>query len=151
MVKSPSLVAFFKTIAHARREWAGHPDMNREGERNLGVQNFDTAYARRARLTIEVLLQGKWRIEILCAMRRGPVRLGQLARLIPDASKKMLTQNLRKLEADGIVIRSDLSDTLLHIEYGLKEGAREAVFRLLDELEQWGNSYLRKANTRIHF
>ena len=84
-----------------------------KGEQNLGVQHFDAAYARHARLTTDVLLQGKWRIEILCAMRRGPVRLGQLARLIPDASKKMLTQNLRKLEADGIVIRSDLSDTTL--------------------------------------
>jgi DNA-binding HxlR family transcriptional regulator len=120
--------------------------MNGESEHTLGVQNFDTAYVRRARLTTEVLLQGKWRIEILCAMSRGPVRLGQLARLIPDASKKMLTQNLRKLEADGIVIRSDLSDTTLHIEYVLKEVARESVCGLLGELEKWGDFYLRKAN-----
>jgi DNA-binding HxlR family transcriptional regulator len=114
--------------------------MNRESKHNPGVHNFDTAYARRARLTTEVLLQGKWRIEILCAMRQGPVRLGQLARLIPAASKKMLTQNLRKLEADGIVIRSDLSDTTLHVEYDLNDSAREAVCALLDELAKWAPS-----------
>ena len=40
------------------------------------------------------LLQGKWRIQILCVMGEGPTRLGQLARLIPSASKKVLAQNL---------------------------------------------------------
>jgi hypothetical protein len=52
------------------------------------VQNFDTAYARRAHLTTEVLLQGRWRIEILCALRQGPVRLGQLTRFIPPLPRR---------------------------------------------------------------
>jgi DNA-binding HxlR family transcriptional regulator len=108
----------------------------------VSIPKLDPTYAQRARLTTEVLLQGKGRIEILCAMRSGPVRLGQLARLIPAASKKMLTQNLRRLEGDGIVISSDLSDTTLHIEYDLSDGAREAVCALLDELAKWGDSYL---------
>jgi DNA-binding HxlR family transcriptional regulator len=108
--------------------------MNKENKRNPDICSFDTAYTRRARLTTEALLQGKWRIEILCVLRQGSVRLGQLARLIPDASKKMLTQNLRKLEAYGLVIRSDLSDTTLHVEYDLNDSAREAVSALLDEL-----------------
>jgi DNA-binding HxlR family transcriptional regulator len=118
--------------------------MNREDKFNVGVEKFDPAYIRRARLAIEVLLQGKWRIEVLCALRPGPVRLGQLARLIPTASKKMLTHNLRKLEADGIVTRSDLSDTILHIEYNLSDDAREAVCAVMDELAEWGDSYLRR-------
>jgi len=70
--------------------------------------------------------------------------LGQLARLIPAASKKMLTHNLRKLEADGIVMRSDLSDTILHIEYNLSDDTREAVRAVLDELAEWGEYYLRR-------
>jgi len=49
----------------------------------------------------------------------------------------MLTKNLRKLESDGIVIRSDLSDTILQTEYDLSEGPREAVCALLDELAKW--------------
>lgn len=38
------------------------------------------------------LLQGKWKMQIFCVIRSGPVRLGQLARLIPSASKKVLTE-----------------------------------------------------------
>jgi DNA-binding HxlR family transcriptional regulator len=48
-------------------------------------------------------------------MRSGPIRLGQLARTIPRASKKVLTQNLRDLEAAGIIMRTDFSNVVLHI------------------------------------
>jgi DNA-binding HxlR family transcriptional regulator len=108
------------------------------------MQHLDTGYVRRANLAFDILFQGKWRIHILCAMRSGPVRLGQLARLVPGASKKMLTQNLRKLEADGIVVRKDLSDLVLHIEYDLDDEAREGVCALLDHVARWGESYLGK-------
>ena len=59
----------------------------------------------------------------------------------PDRSgclEKMLTQNLRKLEADGIVVRKDLTDLVLHIEYELDESTREGVCALLDHLAKWG-------------
>jgi DNA-binding HxlR family transcriptional regulator len=78
-------------------------------------------------------------------MRSNPVRLGQLARLIPGASKKMLTQNLRQLEADGIVVRKDMSDLLLHIEYELDESMKDEVCALLDHLAKWGRQHLGKA------
>jgi DNA-binding HxlR family transcriptional regulator len=113
------------------------------------TQNLDAGFVRRASLTVDVLLQGKWRVEILCAFRSGPIRLGQLARLIPAASKKMLTQNLRKLEADGIVIRSDLSDTVLHIEYDLDGGAKVAVYALLHNLAKWGDFYLDRSKATL--
>ncbi|ADV83662.1 winged helix-turn-helix transcriptional regulator [Terriglobus saanensis] len=106
------------------------------------TQHLDAGYVHRANLAFEVLFQGKWRIQILCAMRSGPIRLGQLARIMPTASKKMLTQNLRKLESEGIVIRKDLSDLVLHIEYDLNERVRERVCALLDHLVEWGNFYL---------
>ena len=111
-------------------------------EQRVGVRNLDAAYARRAALATDVLFQGKWKIQILCAMRSGPIRLGQLARIIPVASKKMLTQNLRRLEADGIVVRKDLTDLVLHIEYDLVDSAREAVCDLLDHMVRWSDLYL---------
>ena len=103
-----------------------------------GSENEASRYARRATLSAEVLFRGKWKLQILCAMRSGPVRLGQLARIVPGASKKMLTQNLRQLEADGIVVRKDMSDLVLHIEYELAESTREGVCALLDHLAKWG-------------
>jgi DNA-binding HxlR family transcriptional regulator len=74
-------------------------------------------------------------------MRFGPVRVGQLSRLIPAASKKMLAQNLRRLEADGIVVRRDLSEIVLHVEYDFNPEAREQACSLLDHLAQWGRLY----------
>src|SRR5665213_187634 len=113
---------------------------NREEQKNR-MQNIDSGYARRAKLVFEVLFQGKWKIQILCVMRSGPIRLGQLARMIPRASKKVLTQNLRDLEATGIVTRRDLSDVVLHVEYELKQDVKDSVFALLDHLAQWGDAY----------
>jgi DNA-binding HxlR family transcriptional regulator len=118
-----------------------------EGQR-VGVQNRDAAYARRASLATDVLFQGKWKVQILCAMRSGPVRLGQLARIIPGASKKMLSQNLRKLEADGIVVRRDLTDLVLHIEYDLADSARGAICDLLDHIARWSDLYLKSVASK---
>ena len=101
---------------------------------------MDTRYAHNASGAAAVLFQGKWRVEILCAMRSGPVHMGQLSRLIPGASKKMLTQNLRRLEADGIVVRHDMSEMVLHVEYDFNHEAREEVCSLLDHLAHWGDS-----------
>lgn len=93
-------------------------------------------------LTADTLFHSKWRIHILCAMRSSPVRLGQLARMIPKASKKVLTQNLRELEASGIVVRRDLSDVVLHIEYELRDDIKDKLCALLDHLDEWGKACL---------
>lgn len=58
----------------------------------------------------------------------------------------MLVQNLRQLEADGIVIRKDMSDDLvLHIEYELNEDTSERLCALLDHLAEWGELYLKRS------
>jgi DNA-binding HxlR family transcriptional regulator len=112
--------------------------MMRGADQSSEAEKEASRYVRRATLTAEVLFRGKWKLQILCAMRSGSVRLGQLARIVPGASKKMLTQNLRQLEADGIVVRKDMSDLVLHIEYELDESTREGVCALLDHLAKWG-------------
>jgi DNA-binding HxlR family transcriptional regulator len=132
-------------LAMERRRASGEK-LGKKVGRGFVMQDVDARYVRSANLAFEVLFQGKWRVHILCAMRSGPVRLGQLARLIPGAPKKILTQNLRKLEVDGIVIRRDLSDIVLHIEYALDDKSREAVCALLDHLAKWGDSYLGKSS-----
>jgi|GEM_PF-5305471 len=98
-------------------------------------------FAHHAFFTTETLFHGKWKLQILCAMRSGPIRLGQLSRLIPRASKKVLTQSLRELEASGIVLRRDLSDVVLHIEYELRQDVKDSVLILLNHLAQWGEAY----------
>jgi DNA-binding HxlR family transcriptional regulator len=46
------------------------------------------------------------------------------------------------LEADGIVVRKDMSDLVLHIEYELDESTREGVYALLDHLAKWADFIL---------
>lgn len=57
----------------------------------------DTECLDQAGHTMEIL-RGKWTVQILCVLLAGSVRLSRLRRLIPSASKKALTANLRTLE-----------------------------------------------------
>jgi DNA-binding HxlR family transcriptional regulator len=104
------------------------------------MQTINESYAAQVSRIVE-LFQGKWTIQILCAMREHPVRLSELKREIPYASRKALTASLRALEAARLVIRRDLSSSVLHVEYELAEPMREPLVMLLDHLAKWANFY----------
>ena len=87
------------------------------------------------------LIQGKWKIGILSSVQRGPVRLSQLRRMFPQASKKMLAQSLREMESDGLIIRTDLSGRLRHVEYSLSDSGGFAVLQLMNTLTEWSSRY----------
>ena len=87
------------------------------------------------------LLRGKWKLQILCSMRSGPVRLSQLTRLFPSASKKALRAALRDLERAGIATRRDLSNKVLHVEYDIAVDMKETMYALLDCLTDWAKGY----------
>jgi DNA-binding HxlR family transcriptional regulator len=70
-------------------------------------------------------------------MRSGPVRLGQLGRVIPLASRKALTENLRKLESSGLIS----SGRIRHVEYDLVEPVKLGTYLLLDRLAEWQTIY----------
>ena len=84
-------------------------------------------------------LRGKWTIQILCEMRHGPVRLGQLKRSIPAASKKALTSSLRWLEDARLIVRRDLTKSILHVEYELDDQTKEPLAALLTFLAGWAS------------
>jgi len=83
------------------------------------------------------LIRGKWKVEILSRLQHGPMRLSQLHRMFPEASKKVLTQRLREMEKDGLVVRTDRSTKLLRVEYSLSDSLGFAALRLIDVLTQW--------------
>lgn len=87
------------------------------------------------------LIQGKWKTPILTRLQHGPVRLGELRRIFPDASKKMLTQHLREMERDGLIARKDLSNRLRHVEYALSEPRGTAIVHLVNALTKWTIEY----------
>lgn len=117
-------------------------ELRQERERRIPsrLNAIDASYSGRVSRVIE-LLQGKWTVQILCAMRTHPVRLSELKRAIPSASKKALTASLRTLEAARVVFRRDLSSSVLHVEYELADAMQEPLLTLLDHLAEWGKLY----------
>ncbi len=91
--------------------------------------------------TAIALIHGKWKIGILTRLKHGPLRLSQLRRMLPGASKKMLTQRLREMEEDGLIVRSDHSTKVRHVEYSLATPLGLSATRLIDALAQWGRQH----------
>ena len=84
------------------------------------------------------LLQGKWKTRILRLLQYGPLRLGELRRNLPQASKKVLTQHLRQMEKDGLIIRTDLSGNVPYVEYSLSAPLGLATLNLIQTIAEWG-------------
>ena len=95
------------------------------------------------------LIHGKWKMEILCELRRGPIRLSRLRKTLPEASTKMLTQQLREMEKDDLILRTDLSRRLRHVEYSLSESHGLSILQLIDMLAAWGTQYQSRENAPI--
>jgi DNA-binding HxlR family transcriptional regulator len=83
--------------------------------------NVSSAAASRAALE---LAANKWALLILPALREGPVRNNELLRRVAGISQKMLTQTLRELERNGLVVRNDRHSVPPHVEYALTEVGR---------------------------
>ena len=64
---------------------------------------------------------GKWKPIVLWHLAGGPRRFGELRRLVTGISEKMLIQQLREMEADGIVARKDFREIPPRVEYSLTE------------------------------
>lgn len=65
------------------------------------------------------LLANKWRITILHILREGPLRTREIQAAIPDVSPKMMTQTLRGMERDGLLVREAQKTRTRHVEYHL--------------------------------
>jgi DNA-binding HxlR family transcriptional regulator len=94
-------------------------------------------------------------LEPLCGDRglryldeRGVLRHGQLRRLIPNITQKMLTQQLRQLEADGIVERTQYDQVPPRVEYALTDYGR-SLQQLLELFCDWGQAHAERANLTV--
>jgi DNA-binding HxlR family transcriptional regulator len=93
-------------------------------------------YSCAVELAVDVI-GGRWRTVILSHLKEGVHRYGELRRLTPGVSEKMLTQRLRELEADGLVVRRDMGTNPPHVEYDLTEEGRSLI-PVLQALYDWG-------------
>jgi len=83
------------------------------------------------------VLEGRWKLLILFRLFGGNLlRFSELERTLPGISQKMLIQQLRQLETDGIVRRIDHQQVPPKVEYGLTEWG-QALCPALDSLLKW--------------
>ena len=85
---------------------------------------------------ILALIGSKWSMLLLCALRAGPKRTGELKRRLEGVSAKMLTQTLRELERHGIVQREDFGEVPPRVEYRLSRLGR-SLSVLVIQIEDW--------------
>lgn len=90
--------------------------------------------------TIEVI-GGKWKPLILYCLTLGRRRFGEISVRIPAISRKVLAQQLRELEKDGLVTRQHFKEMPPRVEYALTDRSKslEPVFK---EIAKWGNQNL---------
>ena len=81
---------------------------------------------------------GKWKAAILYHLQTvGTLRFSELRRLIPEVSQRMLTQQLRELERDGLVTREQFSEVPLRVEYTATQVAL-SLDPVGKAIEKWG-------------
>jgi DNA-binding HxlR family transcriptional regulator len=92
--------------------------------------------------TLEVI-GGKWKCVILCHLTHGKKRTSELKRLMPDITQKMLTQQLRELEEDGVINRIVYNQVPPKVEYELSEYGW-SLQSILNALCDWGEKHIIK-------
>jgi len=94
------------------------------------------------------IIGGKWKALVLWCLKDSIKRNGELKRLIPNISQKMLTQQLRELEDSGIVLRIVYPQIPPKVEYKLTPMGEKLIPILLD-LHDWGKEYSKEKDVSL--
>ena len=86
------------------------------------------------------LIGGKWKGSIIYHLKDEPVRFNDLARMLGGASKRMVDQRLKELEAEGMVLRKVISERPIAVTYELTDFGRSAL-KILDDLRIWSEKH----------
>lgn len=97
------------------------------------------------RCEIEVSLEiisGKWNALIVWTLgTEGTKRFGELKRALPGVTQKMLTQQLKNLENNGIIVRTAYPEVPPVVEYSLTEMGQKLI-PIFRELDHWGKEFI---------
>ena len=94
--------------------------------------------------TTLMLIGNKWKVLILRDLMEGTRRFGELKRSIGSVSQKVLTQQLRAMEADGLVHREVYAEVPPRVEYSLTDLGL-SLKPILDAMREWGEDYKKHA------
>lgn len=94
------------------------------------------------------LIDGKWKGVILFHLMDGTLRFNELRRKVPRVTQRMLTNQLRELEADGLVVRTIYAQVPPKVEYSLSPLGR-SLEPVIGALKLWGDNHLREIMRRL--
>ena len=95
------------------------------------------------------LIGDKWKVLIIRDLLTGTKRFGELKKSLNGITQKVLTNNLRQMEASGLVNRKVYAEVPPRVEYSLTETGW-SLKPILDSMVVWGNSYREKQNYQIY-
>lgn len=86
------------------------------------------------------VIGGKWKPVLICRLLSGRKRFGELCRLAPNATERMITLQLRELEADGIINRHVHAEVPPRVEYEITEYGR-SLAPIIVAMQAWGKDF----------
>lgn len=86
------------------------------------------------------LIGSKWKLLIMRNLLKRPWRFNELRRDLDGISQKVLTDSLRSMEEDGIIMRTVYPEVPPRVEYALSE-LGESMRPIIQAMEQWGTEY----------
>jgi len=95
----------------------------------------DKTYRCPVEVTIDIV-GGKWKCLILWHLHEGTMRFKELERLVPGVSQKMLTQQLKEMEKDGLLTKKVYPEVPPRVEYSLTERGH-SLFPILELMHKW--------------
>ena len=101
-------------------------------------KTFDSNDYESLRYACTAFFSHKWQLSVLTCLFDGPKHFGEILRLNPGISKKVLSANLRKLESKGVISRHSYNEgAVLRVEYALTPQG-EQLKTILEQLTVWG-------------
>ncbi len=86
------------------------------------------------------VIGGRWKAILVCHLLAGSKRFGELRRLTPNATERMITLQLRELEADGVISRTVYPEVPPRVEYAVTEFG-QSLAPILQCMQDWGSAF----------
>lgn len=114
--------------------------MSKIKETSVNCENKQSLGAECAEIYAVNLIGGQWILAICCHLANGKLRFGELRKRIPNITERMLTLQLRKMEANKLVKRTVYAEVPPRVEYELTKSAQQ-LNPILKQLEEWGKNH----------
>ena len=106
----------------------------------MSQTKFDCVQGCPVEATLKII-GGKWKGVILYHLLTETIRFNELRRLIPEITQRMLTKQLRELEADKLILRKVYAEVPPKVEYSMSEYGL-TIAPIIHALQNWGTNHL---------